>query len=186
MKSIKKNSFACIPQHAFLRLHSSACIPQRAFLSLHSSACIPNLAFLSVHTKPTTTTIEIGLLHTMAIDEIGASYTMAANTWAFSTTTLGEAQGSQVEWFTVKKSQENADEWSDTSIWPTGMLNILLRERVDRFIFGHFNYQNDEIDDAIYSYDHGAMELNIFGNRVHLELDLVSIKPKIHEERGQF
>ena len=42
------------------------------------------------------------------------------------------------------------------------MLNISLRAGVDRFIFGHFNFQNDEIDDAIYSYHHGAMELHIF------------------------
>ena len=67
----------------------------------------------------------------------------------FSTTTSGEAQGSQVERFTVKKFQENADEWSDTSIWTTSMLNILLRAGVDRFIFGHFNFQNEEIDDAV-------------------------------------
>ena len=62
----------------------------------------------------------------------------------------------------MKKFQENPDEWSDTSIWPTGMLNILLRG-VDRFIFGHFNYQNEDIDDAIYSYDHATMEFHIFG-----------------------
>ena len=35
----------------------------------------------------------------------------------------------------VKKFQENVDELSDTSIWPTGTLNILLRAGVDRFIF---------------------------------------------------
>ena len=63
----------------------------------------------------------------------------------------------------MKKFQENADEWSDTSIWPTGMLNILLKAGVDRFIFGHFNYESDKIDDAIYSYDHGAMELYFLG-----------------------
>ena len=80
----------------------------------------------------------------MATDETWASCTMVTNRGDFSTTTLGEARGSQVEWFMVKKLQENADEWSDTSIWPTGMLNILLRAGVDRFIFWHFNYQNDE------------------------------------------
>ena len=74
----------------------------------------------------------------------------------------------------VKKFQENADEWSDTSIWPTGMLNIILRVGVDRLIFGQFNFQNEEIDDAIYSYDHGAMELKFFGKRVHLDPNLVS------------
>ena len=64
-------------------------------------------------------------------------------------------------------------------MWKTGMLNILLRVGVDRFIFGHFNFQNDEIDDAIYSYDHGAMELQMFGKRVHLDPDLVSRATKI-------
>ena len=108
---------------------------------MHSSACIPNLAFLSIHTKPTTIdAIEFGPSHTMATNETGASCTMETNKRAFSTMTSGEASGSQVEWFTMKKFQENADEWSDTSIWPTGMLNILLRARVDRFIFGNFNY----------------------------------------------
>ena len=89
----------------------------------------------------------------------GASCTMETNTRAFSTMTSGEARGSQVERFMVKKFQEHADEWSDTSIWPTGMLNILLRARVDRFIFGQFNFPNEEIYDSIYSYDHGVMEL---------------------------
>ena len=60
--------------------------------------------------------------------------------------TLGEVRGSQVEQVTMKKFQENADEWSDTSIWPTGMLNILLRAGVDKFIFGQFNFQNEDID----------------------------------------
>ena len=115
----------------------------------------------------------------MAKDETGVSYTMETSTRAFSTTASGEAQGSQVERFTVKTFQENVDEWSDTSIWKTGMLNILLREGLDRFIFGHFNHQNDEIDDSIYSDDHGAMELNIFGKRVHLDFDLVVRETKI-------
>ena len=84
--------------------------------------------------------IEIELLCTMEIDETWASSTMETSTMAFSTTTSGEASGSQVEWFTVKKFQENVDEWSDTSIWPTCMLNILLRAGVHKFIFGHFNF----------------------------------------------
>ena len=58
-------------------------------------------------------------------------------------------------------------------------VNILLRAGLEIFIFGHFKIQNEEIDDAIYSYDHGAMELNIFGKRVHLDLDLVSRATKI-------
>ena len=88
-------------------------------------------------------------------------------------------RGSQVERFIVKKFQENVDEWSDTTIWPTSMLNILLRAGVDRFIFGQFHFRSEEIDDAIISYDHGAMELQIFGKRVHLDPDLVAIATKI-------
>ena len=88
----------------------------------------------------------------MATDETWSSYTMAVNTGAFSTMTSVEARGSEVARFMVKKFQENGDEWSDTSIWPIGMLNILLRAGVDMFIFGHFNFQNDEKDDAIYSF----------------------------------
>ena len=64
------------------------------------------------------------------------------------------------------------------------MLNILLRAGVDRFIFGNFNYQNDEIDDGIYSYEHGAMEFHIFGKRVHLHLYLVSRETKIPRREG--
>ena len=65
------------------------------------------------------------------------------------------------------------------------MLNILLRAGVDRFIFGHFNFQNDEIDDAIYSYDHGVVKLHIFGKRVHLDPDLVSKETKIPRREGE-
>ena len=121
----------------------------------------------------------------MAIDETGASCTMETNTRALSTTESGEARGSQDEQLIVENLQENANEWSDTTIWPTVMLNILLRARVDRFIFGHFNFQNDEIDDVIYSYDHGAMELNIFGKRVHIDLDLVSRATTIPRREGE-
>ena len=120
----------------------------------------------------------------METDETWASCTMEANIGAFSTTTSGEVQGSQVERFMVKKFQDNADEWSDTSIWTTDMLNIILRVGVDRFIFVHFNFQNDEIDDSIYSYNHGAMELQIFGKRVHLDPDLVARATKIPRRGG--
>ena len=48
----------------------------------------------------------------------------------------------------------------------------------------NFNFQNEEIDDAIYSYDHGAMELNFFGKRVQLDLDLVSRETKIPQREG--
>ena len=59
---------------------------------------------------------------------------------AFSTTASREEGGSQVEQFTVKKFQENVDGWSDTTTWPTSMLNILLRVGVHRFSFGQINF----------------------------------------------
>ena len=130
------------------------------------------------------TTIEIGSSRTMATDETGASCTMETNTGAFSTMASREVRGSQVEQVTMKKFQENADEWSDTSIWPTGMLNILLRG-VDRFIFGQFNFQNEEIDDGIYSYDHGAMELQILVIRFIYTPIWLPEQPKFHVEGGQ-
>ena len=62
------------------------------------------------------TAIEIESLHTMEIDETGASCNMETNTGSFSNTTSGEARGSQVEQFMVKKFQKNADEWSEKHI----------------------------------------------------------------------
>ena len=64
------------------------------------------------------------------------------------------------------------------------MLNIILRARVDRFIFGQFNFQNEEIDDSMYSYDHGDMEFQIFGKRVHLDPGLDSRATKIPRREG--
>ena len=49
------------------------------------------------------TAIEIGSSRTMEIDETGVSSTMETHIGAFSTMTLGEVWGSQVENFTVKK-----------------------------------------------------------------------------------
>ena len=52
------------------------------------------------------------------------------------------------------------------------------------FIFVHFNFQKEEIDDVIYGYDHGAMELQIFGKRVHLDPNLVARETKIPRREG--
>ena len=51
--------------------------------------------------------------------------------------------------------------------------------------FWTFNFQNEVIDDAIYSYDHGAMELHIFWKRFHLDPDLVSRATKIPRREGE-
>ena len=53
-----------------------------------------------------------------------------------------------------------------------------------QFIFGQFNFQNEEIDDSMYSYDHGDMEFQIFGKRVHLDPNLVSRATKIPRRGG--
>ena len=57
----------------------------------------------------------------------------------------------------MKKFQESVDAWSDRIKWSTCMLNILLRAGVHEFVFGWFNFHNEEIDDAIFNYDNGAM-----------------------------
>ena len=51
-------------------------------------------------------------------------------------------------------------------------------------MFGQFNFENEEIDGAICSYDHRAVELQIFGKRVHLDPDLVSRATKIPQREG--
>ena len=53
-----------------------------------------------------------------------------------------------------------------------------------RFIFQKFNFQNEEINDVICSYDHGAMELQIFGKRVPLDPNLVARETKIPRRGG--
>ena len=55
---------------------------------------------------------------------------------------------------------------------------------MDKFIFGQFNFQNEDIDDAICSYDNWAKELKFFGRRVHLGPDFVSIETKIPHREG--
>jgi hypothetical protein len=43
------------------------------------------------------------------------------------------------------------------------MLNILRRTEVFHFMFGPFNFKNEEIDDVVANYDDIAMELKLFG-----------------------
>jgi len=85
-----------------------------------------------------------------------------------------EIGGSQVDMFTMKKIQENANAWSDISKWPTCMLNILLRAGVHENLFGKFSFQSAEIHDTIFNHDDGAMQLLIFGTSDYLDPNLVS------------
>ena len=52
------------------------------------------------------------------------------------------------------------------------------------FLFGQFNFNNEEIDNAISSYDDESKELIIFGRRVCLDPDLFSGAVKI-PHRGE-
>ena len=51
-------------------------------------------------------------------------------------------------------------------------------------MFGMFNFDNEEINEAILNYDYVNMELRIFGSRVYLNLDLVSQATKIPRRGG--
>ena len=86
----------------------------------------------------------------------------------------------------MKKLQKSVDAWSDRSKWPTSMLNILLRAGVHEFVFGQFNFHNQEIHDSIFNYNDGAMKLLILGRRVYLDLDLVSRVTRIPRKGEQF
>ena len=91
-----------------------------------------------------------------------------------------EIGGSEVaERFTVRKFGESAEAWSDRTNWPEGMRNVLVRAGVHHFLFGQFNFNNEEIDNAISSYDDESKELIIFGRRVCLDPDLLSGAEKI-------
>ena len=81
--------------------------------------------------------------------------------------------------FTIIKFQESAKACSDRTNWPKGMLNVLVRARVHHFRISQFNFNNEEIDNVISSYDDESKELIIFGRRVCLDLDLVSNSTKI-------
>jgi len=63
------------------------------------------------------------------------------------------------ERFTVKKFGESVEAWSDRTNWPEGMLNVVVRAGVHRFLFGQFNFNNEEIDNVISSYDDESKEL---------------------------
>ena len=96
-----------------------------------------------------------------------------------------ETGGFQVDRFTMKNFQETGNAWRDRGKWPICMLNILLRVGVHEFVFAQFNFQNEEIDDAICNYGDGAMELPIFGRRVHLDPNLVSRATRIPHKGEQ-
>jgi hypothetical protein len=66
------------------------------------------------------------------------------------------------------------DAWRDTTNCPIGMINILRRTKVFDFMFGPFNFENDEIDDAIVNYDDKSMALKLFGHNVYLDVDLLA------------
>ena len=88
------------------------------------------------------------------------------------------------ERFTVKKFGESAKAWSDRTNWPKGMLDVLVRAGVHCFLFGQFNFKNEEIDNAISSYDDESKELIIFGRRFCLDPDLLSGAAKIPRRGG--
>ena len=96
-----------------------------------------------------------------------------------------ETRGFEVaERFTIRKFGESAEAWSDKTNLSEGMLNVLVRARVHCFLFGHFNFNNEEIDNVISSYDDEFKELIIFGRRVCLDPDLLSGAVKIPRRGG--
>ena len=75
-----------------------------------------------------------------------------------------ETRGSEVaERFTLIKFKESVEEWSDRTNWPEGMPNVSVRVGMHRFLFVQFNFNNEEIDNAISSYDYESKEFIIFG-----------------------
>ena len=59
------------------------------------------------------------------------------------------------------------------------METILRKAQLFDFLFGMFNFDNEEIDREILNYDYVNMELRNFGTRVYLNPDLVSQATKI-------
>ena len=97
--------------------------------------------------------------------ETTASYSMLST----------ETGGSEVaERFTVRKFGESTEAWSDRTNWAEGMLNVLVRAGVHRFLFSQFNFNNEEIDNSISSYDDESKEFINFGRRVCLDPDLLT------------
>ena len=88
------------------------------------------------------------------------------------------------ERFTVKKFGKSAEAWSDRTNWREGMLNVPVKAGVHRFLFGQFNFNNEEIDNAISSNDDESKELIIFRRRVCMDFDLLSSEMKIPHRGG--
>jgi hypothetical protein len=65
------------------------------------------------------------------------------------------------------------------------MLNFLRRIKVFEFMFGAFNFKNDEINMAIANYDDIAMELKQFVWSIYLDDDLLARQKKIHADGEQ-
>jgi hypothetical protein len=78
------------------------------------------------------------------------------------------------ERFIVRKFQESIEAWSDRTNWTKGMLNVLERARVHHFLFDQFNFNNEEINNFISSYDYESKELINFGRTVCLDPNFVS------------
>ena len=96
-----------------------------------------------------------------------------------------ESGGSEfAERFTGKKFRESTEAWSDRTNWLEGMLNVLVRAGVHHFLFGLFNFNNEEVYNSISSYIDESKELIIFGRRVCLDPDLLSSAMKIPRGGG--
>ena len=96
-----------------------------------------------------------------------------------------ETGGSEfAERFTIRKFGESAEAWSDRTKWSKGMLNVMVRAGVHRFLFSQSNFNNEEIDNVISSYDDESKELIIFGRRVCLHPDLLFGAAKIPRREG--
>ena len=84
----------------------------------------------------------------------------------------------------LSENLERALRHGVTTNWAEVMLNVLVRAGVHHFLFGQFNFNNEEIDNSISSYDDESKELIIFGRRVCLDPDLLSRAMKIPRRGG--
>ena len=64
------------------------------------------------------------------------------------------------------------------------MLNVLVREGVHHFLFGQFNFNNEEIDNAISSYDDESKELICLGGGFVWALICCQVQRKIPRGGG--
>ena len=69
-------------------------------------------------------------------------------------------------------------------MWPLGLKTILRKAGVFNFFWGMFSYVDEDIDEEIFKYDAGNIELIIFGKRVYLNPDLVSQATNIPRRGG--